>query len=143
MCGCGGTVVNAAERAASAAAMCACCSHREGPLSDSGARCGLTGQTLAVMVGLTISRLGEHRGAACERHPDVRGVCHLNGVACVGVPAPVRWWLRRGRDRGMRDQGSKGRRGERKEWAGCGCVRVLKVMWRMAGRRLRRLRPFP
>ena len=55
------------------------------------------------------------------------------------------WVHRGGRDRGIkgsRDQGGMGR-GERKEWAGCGCVRVLKVMWRMAKRRLRRLRPFP
>ena len=71
------------------------------------------GVILCTVSGLEIEK--HLRGeAACPRgrYPDVHGIVRWFGVRWIGVPAPIRWYLRLG--------------GLRVKFDGCGCIEWVK-----------------
>ena len=129
-CGC---VVDgdARKRMAIAATMCAVCVHREGGVTDPLTRCTVDGRPLLNVV----AQAGTPAACVLGRHPDARGIVRLNDVEFEGLPFPV-WllvqvgWVRRRLRLWRPCPGAPAKVG-----LGCGCIRVLKVMWRVGRRK--------
>lgn len=97
------------------AAMCHTCIYGRDdgdPFGRGNVTCSINGEPVVALC---------QRGACPKRkHPDETGKARWLGVAWIGVPAPIRWWLRLTHPKHPRSR----------SWRGCGCVAFLK---RLAG----------
>ena len=102
-CECGEPVVQIApSQRRSRAVMCDCCKHSDG------LQCRKSGFGALVIVSAP--------KAICpiRRHPNENGVVRWLGIEWYGVPAPIRWRVKK------HLSGTLG---------GCGCIRRLKDLW--------------